>query len=151
MFLRTCSFKRMVFTPYNSAKSLSSITCIPQMVNIRDSISDLIRFCSMQQTYFCKCGMSRNGYAGLCGRTSLLELRCWNYVVRTDVVNYQSKTFAKGIRVFTFVASQQSCLHIRCFATFAGRAQKYLSNATTFLTASCKSAIGMRSCCMLSR
>jgi len=46
------------------------------MVKIRVSISDLIRFCSMQQTYFCKRGMSRNGYAGLCGGTALLELRC---------------------------------------------------------------------------
>jgi hypothetical protein len=34
------------------AKSLSSITCIPRMVKMRDSISDFIRFCSIEQTYF---------------------------------------------------------------------------------------------------
>ena len=33
------------------------------MVNIRDSISDLIRLFSMKQTYFRKSGMSRNSYA----------------------------------------------------------------------------------------
>jgi hypothetical protein len=43
------------------------------MVNIRASISDLISFCSMQQTYFCKRGMSRNGYAGLCGAEIIFD------------------------------------------------------------------------------
>ena len=59
---------------------------MPRMVNIRVSISDLIRFCSMKQTYFCKRGKSRNGYAGLCVGTTLFELRCLNFVVRTSLL-----------------------------------------------------------------
>ena len=43
-------------------------------------------FVIYRQTYFRKSGMSRNGYAGLCGGTSLLELRCWNFVVRTPLL-----------------------------------------------------------------
>ena len=77
------------------------------MVNIRDSTSDLIRFCSIPQTYFCKSGMSRNGYAGLCGGTTLLELRCENYVVGTDVVG----TTLLELRCWNFVVGTSLLFH----------------------------------------
>jgi hypothetical protein len=48
----TVWFRTLVWTLYNRAKSLSNITCLPRMMNIRDSISDLISFCSIWQTYF---------------------------------------------------------------------------------------------------
>ena len=83
-FLFTCSLMRFVSTWKMNARSLSSITCIPRKVNIRDSISDLIRFCSMKQTYFAELWMSRNGYAHICGGTTLFELRCLNFVVGTS-------------------------------------------------------------------
>jgi hypothetical protein len=56
--------------------------------------------------------MSRNGYAGLCGGTTLLELRCENYVVGTDVVG----TTLLELRCWNYVVGT-ALLELRCYFT----------------------------------
>jgi hypothetical protein len=64
------------------------------MVNIRDSISDLIRLFYMKQTYFRKSGMSRNRYAGLCG---------------AEIIFDDQSDFIRSIAMQSITFGDQSC------------------------------------------
>lgn len=62
----TCSFNRFTDTPYGSAKSRSSITCVSRMVNVRDLIersygagTTIFSFPSIDSFFrgLCRCGI----------------------------------------------------------------------------------------------